>query len=84
MGSHQSSFYVFERTEGVVAVRPIVITKNHMFVPFTRIAVDTSKEEVFPRVLKCGATDFWLNMFDRQVGLDLSLAVAAVVADSVL
>ena len=82
MGSHQSSFYVFERTEGVVTVRPIVIAKNHIFAPFTRIAVATSKEEVFPRVLMCGVTGFWPNMFDRQVGRDLSLAVTTVVADA--
>ena len=83
MRSYQPPVHVFERPEGIVPVRPEVIAKSHTLLPFTRIAVDAAKQEVGPCVPKGGPPDFWLNMLDGQMSLNLSLAVAAVVAKTV-
>src|SRR5207253_4702107 len=77
---HQSPAHVFKRAEGIVAIRPEIVAKGNTFLPLTRVAVDAAEQEVAPRVSQRHATDLGLNVLDRQICLNLSLAVAAIIS----
>jgi hypothetical protein len=53
-------------------------------VTLARIAVDTAEQKVGPTGPKLQDFAFWLNMFHGKMSLNLALAVATVVAKTVL